>query len=72
MLRRLCISIWVAASVLALPAAAAAAEKIDKPTGPDHTLTVIFVIAAGLALFIAVMTMIDVARGTHTRRDDDH
>jgi hypothetical protein len=72
MLRRVTVTLWVAVLALALPAAAAAAEKIDKPEGADHTLTTIFIVAASIPVLLGLLSIIDVARGEHTRRPDDH
>ena len=58
---------------LALPAASWAAEsteKLDKPAGTDHTLTTIFVVALGIPLLLAILTLIDVGSGKHTDRRD--
>ena len=64
---------WAVAVTLVLPALAfAQEERLDKPEGPDHTLTSIFVVAASLPLLLAILTLIDVARGRHTRRHGDH
>ena len=51
-------------------ATAASTETVDKPTGTDHTLTTIFLIALGIPVVLTVLTLIDIAvgRGKH----DDH
>lgn len=71
-MRRLIPMLAVAALTLALPAAAAAAGSADtgKPTGHDWTLDSIFAIALGLPLLLGLLTLIDVARGKHTERQD--
>ena len=58
---------------LVVPAASWAAEsteKLDKPAGTDHTLTTIFVVALGIPLLLALLTLIDVASGKHTDKRD--
>jgi Spy/CpxP family protein refolding chaperone len=74
--RRLIVSIYAFALMLALPAtafaAAAAAATTDntgKPSGHDWTITSIFVIALFIPALLAFLTLIDIARGKHTQRD---
>jgi hypothetical protein len=52
---------------LALPAVAFAATATppEKPEGHDYTLTAIFVVALGIPLLLAVLTLIDMAGGKH-------
>lgn len=59
--------VWPAAS---FAADAASSETIDKPTGTDHTLTTIFIIALGLPLLLAILTLIDIAVGRG--KNDQH
>jgi hypothetical protein len=58
--------------LLALPATALAATtpKSDAPSGTDHTLTTIFLIALGIPVVLAVLTLIDIAVGRE--HGDDH
>jgi hypothetical protein len=58
--------VWPAASF----AAEATSETIDKPTGTDHTLTTIFVVALGIPLLLAILTLIDIAVGRG--KNDQH
>jgi Na+/melibiose symporter-like transporter len=70
--RRLIVSLYVFALMLALPVAAvaAAADNEGKPTGHDWTLTTIFFIAFSIPALLGVLTLIDIARGKHTQRHD--
>jgi hypothetical protein len=74
--RRLLVSLYVWAFTLAFPvvvwAQGAEGEHLDAPEGDDHTLTTIFLVALSIPLLQAVLTLIDVARGRHTSRHDDH
>jgi hypothetical protein len=66
--RRLAVSLLTALTFLALPAVSWAAENApEKPEGTDHTLTTIFVVAAGLPLLLVLLTLIDIAVGKHRR-----
>jgi Na+/melibiose symporter-like transporter len=65
--RRLAVSLYTTLAFLALPAVTWAATAPEKPEGTDHTLTTIFVIAAGLPLLLALLTLIDIAVGKHRR-----
>jgi hypothetical protein len=68
--RRLAVTLTTTAFYLVLlPAAAWAADQPapDKPAGTDHTLTTIFVVAAGIPLILALLTLIDIAVGKHRR-----
>jgi hypothetical protein len=58
--------VWPAAGF----AADATSEAVDKPSGTDHTLTTIFVIALGLPLLLAILTLIDIAVGRG--KNDQH
>jgi hypothetical protein len=51
--------------LLALPATALAATtpKSDAPSGHDGTLTTIFLVALGIPVVLAVLTLIDIAVG---------
>jgi hypothetical protein len=56
---------------LILPAAfAVAATAPEKPEGHDWTLDTIFVIALGIPLILALLTLIDIAVGKHTGKHD--
>ena len=67
-MRRLAVSLFTALTFLALPAVSWAAENApEKPEGTDHTLTTIFVVAAGLPLLLVLLTLIDIAVGKHRR-----
>ena len=57
---------WPAASL----AARRHSKTIDKPTGTDHTLTTIFVVALGIPLLLAILTLIDIAVGRG--KNDQH
>jgi hypothetical protein len=75
--RRFTVTLYVLAISLALPAAAWAASPStssgsDAPTGHDWTLTSIFLVAAGIPTLLAVLTLIDVARGKHSQHHPDH
>jgi len=66
--RRLAVALLTALTFLALPAVSWAAENApEKPEGTDHTLTTIFVVAAGLPLLLVLLTLIDIAVGKHRR-----
>jgi hypothetical protein len=66
--RRLAVTLYTTFLFLALPVAAWAAEEApEKPEGTDHTLTTIFIIAAGLPILLALLTLIDIAVGKHRR-----
>jgi hypothetical protein len=71
--RRLIVSIYAFAFMLALPAtafaASAAADNTGKPSGHDWTITSIFVIALFIPALLGFLTLIDIARGKHTQRD---
>ena len=58
--------VWPAMSL----AADATSETIDKPTGTDHTLTTIFIVALGIPLLLAILTLIDIAVGRG--KNDQH
>jgi hypothetical protein len=70
--RRLIVSLYVFALMLALPVAAFAQAGADqnegKPTGHDWTLTTIFFIALSIPALLGLLTLIDIARGKHTQR----
>jgi hypothetical protein len=71
--RRLIVSLYVYALMLALPVAAYAADAATsegKPTGHDWTLTTIFFIALSIPVLLGLLTLIDIARGKHTQRHD--
>jgi len=69
--RRLAVSLLTALTFLALPAVSWAAENApEKPEGTDHTLTTIFVIALGIPLLLAILTLIDIAVGRG--KNDQH
>ncbi len=57
---------------LALPAlswaATATSTAPTKPDGHDYTLTTIFVVALGIPLILALLTLIDIAAGKHTQK----
>jgi hypothetical protein len=58
--------VWPAVSM----AADATSEAVDKPSGTDHTLTTIFIVALGLPLLLAILTLIDIAAGRS--KNDQH
>lgn len=60
--------------LLVLPATALAATtpKSDAPSGTDHTLTTIFLIALGIPLVLAILTLIDIAVGREHGEDNGH
>jgi hypothetical protein len=71
--RRLIVSIYAFALMLALPATAfaataAATDNSGKPSGHDWTITTIFVIALFIPALLGFLTLIDIARGKHTQR----
>ena len=57
---------------LLLPAVAFAADTsgTEKPAGHDWTLDSIFVVALGIPLILAILTLIDIAVGKHTSKHD--
>ena len=71
-MRRLIVSLYVFALMLALPVAAFAADTSanseGKPTGHDWTLTTIFLVALSIPALLVALTLIDIARGKHTQR----
>lgn len=73
-MRRLIVSLYVFALMLALPVAAfaqgTAEQNQGKPTGHDWTLTTIFFIALSIPALLGLLTLIDIARGKHTQRHD--
>jgi hypothetical protein len=72
--RRLIVSLYVFALMLALPVAAFAqaadSQNEGKPTGHDWTITTIFFIALSIPALLGLLTLIDIARGKHTQRHD--
>jgi hypothetical protein len=70
--RRLIVSLYAFALMLALPVAALAADTSanseGKPTGHDWTLTTIFFVALSIPALLVALTLIDIARGKHTQR----
>ena len=60
--------------LLVLPATALAATtpKSDAPSGTDHTLTTIFLIALGIPLVLAILTLIDIAVGREHGEENGH
>jgi hypothetical protein len=77
--RRLAVSLYVLVVYMALPAMAFAqggpaqsSAGGDAPTGHDGTITSVFIVAAGIPAVLALLTLIDVARGKHTERHSDH
>ncbi len=76
-MRRLIVSLYALALMLALPATAFAASttattaaSTGKPTGHDWTIATIFVIALFIPSLLAFLTLIDIARGKHTQQHD--
>jgi len=69
--RRLAPLFVTAYLLLALPATALAATppKSDAPAGTDHTLTTIFIVALGIPVVLAVLTLIDIAVGRGSEND---
>jgi hypothetical protein len=65
------IALYVA---LALPALSwadtATSTGPTKPEGHDYTLTTIFVVALGIPLILAILTLIDIATGKHTQKHE--
>ena len=57
---------------LLLPAAtwAASTSGTEKPDGHDWTLDTIFVVALGIALVLAILTLVDIAVGKHTSKHE--
>jgi hypothetical protein len=57
--------------LLALPVTAFAATtpKSDAPSGTDHTLTTIFIVAVGIPAVLAILTLIDIAVGREHGED---
>jgi hypothetical protein len=54
---------------LLLPAAAFAASTApEKPEGHDWTLDSIFVVALGIPVILALLTLIDIAVGKHSNK----
>jgi hypothetical protein len=72
--RRLLITLWMLVLPLALPVAAFAADASqgDKPEGDDNTILTIFLVSLGIPVLLALLSLIDVARGKHTERHGDH
>jgi ABC-type dipeptide/oligopeptide/nickel transport system permease component len=71
--RRTAASLYAVFLTLALPVAAAAQSTTapEKPSGTDHTLTSIFVVAVSIPAILTVLTLLDIAVGKH-RRHADH
>ena len=71
-MRRLIVSLYAFALMLALPVTALAADTSanseGKPTGHDWTLTTIFFVALSIPALLVALTLIDIARGKHTQR----
>jgi hypothetical protein len=76
--RRLGFSLYVLIVFLALPAVALAQGPAtssaggDAPTGHDGTITSVFIVAVSIPAVLALLTLIDVARGKHTERHSDY
>jgi hypothetical protein len=77
--RRLAFSLYVLLVFMAMPAVALAAGTTpssssgnDAPTGHDYTIDTIFVVALGIPAMLALLSLIDVARGKHTERHTEH
>jgi hypothetical protein len=76
--RRLAVSLYALVVLLALPAVALAQGPAtssaggDAPTGHDGTITSVFIVAVSIPAVLALLTLIDVARGRHTERHSDH
>jgi len=77
--RRLAFSLYVLVVFMALPAVALAASTTpssssgsDAPTGHDYTIDTVFVVALGIPALLAILSLIDVARGKHTQRHAEH
>ena len=67
MRRRLSAPLIALYLLLVLPAMAFAAETApEKPEGHDYTLDTIFVVALGIPLILALLTLIDIAVGKHS------
>lgn len=78
-MRRLAFSLYVLVVFMALPAVALAASTTpssssgnDAPTGHDYTIDTVFVVALGIPALLAILSLIDVARGKHTQRHAEH
>jgi hypothetical protein len=76
--RRLAVSLYVLVVFMALPAVALAQGPSessaggDAPTGHDGTITSVFIVAVSIPAVLAILTLIDVARGKHTERHSDY
>jgi hypothetical protein len=62
------IAIFLALALPALSWAATTPSTPEKPTGHDYTLDTIFVVALGIPLILALLTLIDIAVGKHTQK----
>ncbi len=78
-MRRLAFSLYVLLVFTAMPAVALAADSTastssgnDAPTGHDYTIDTIFVVALAIPAILALLSLIDVARGKHTERHTEH
>ena len=76
-MRRLAFSLYVLVVFTAMPAVALAASTTpssgnDAPTGHDYTIDTVFVVALGIPALLALLSLIDVARGKHTQRHTEH
>jgi hypothetical protein len=60
------------AVTLAASTTASASSGNDAPTGHDYTIDTVFVVALGIPALLALLSLIDVARGRHTERHTDH
>lgn len=78
-MRRLAFSLYVLVVFTAMPAVALAASTTassssgnDAPTGHDYTIDTVFVVALGIPAVLALLSLIDVARGKHTQQHTEH
>jgi hypothetical protein len=77
--RRVAFSLYVLVVFMALPAVALAAGTTassssgsDAPTGHDYTIDTVFVVALGIPAMLAILSLIDIARGKHTEQHPEH
>ncbi len=73
-MRRITAPLYAVFLTLALPAAAFAQSSTapEKPSGADHTLTSIFVVAVSIPAILTLLTLLDIAVGKHSRKHGDH
>jgi hypothetical protein len=62
------IALYLALVLPAVTWAATSTSSPEKPEGHDYTLDTIFVVALGIPLILALLSLIDVAVGKHTQK----